>query len=245
MYTEILEHLPDFPLTAVRIGLHWTAVVVDKGDREQCGLASTVSGVHVHTGEPVIPDPGKLEGCSALELASWIESQIPLRRSVGCAAINALLPRNPATWVDQNADAAILENGRGKRAVLIGHFPFVQKLQDQLGELIVLELNPIGEDLPASEAPRVLPTADLVAISGMTFINHTLQDLLAHCHPDAYILVLGPSTPLTPVLGEFGVDLLAGSVVEDVPAVLAAVGQGANFRQVHRAGVRLITQVPM
>jgi len=35
----------------------------------------------------------------------------------------------------------------------------------------------------------------------------------------------------------------AGAIVEDIPAVLAAVGQGANFRQVHKAGVRLITQL--
>ena len=56
-------------------------------------------------------------------------------------------------------------------------------------------------------------------------------------------LVLGPSTPLSPVMADYGVNLLAGSIVEDIPAVLAAIGQGANFRQVHKAGVRLITQL--
>jgi uncharacterized protein (DUF4213/DUF364 family) len=77
----------------------------------------------------------------------------------------------------------------------------------------------------------------------MTFINRTLPELLKLCRPDVYILVLGPSTPLSPVMGEFGVTLLAGAIVEDIPAVLAAVGQGATFRQVHRAGVRLVTQL--
>lgn len=97
--------------------------------------------------------------------------------------------------------------------------------------------------MPASAAPDYLPDADLVAITGMTFINHTLPDLLSCCKPDAFVLVLGPSTPLTPILYEFGVNLLAGSVVENIPAVLAALGQGANFRQIHHAGVRLITQI--
>ena len=110
-------------------------------------------------------------------------------------------------------------------------------------DFTVLDLNPSGKDLPASAAPEVLPGADLVAITGMTFINHTLQGLLDLCKPEAYILVLGPSTPLSPVMAEYGVNLLAGSIVEDIPAVLAAVGQGANFRQVHKAGVRLITQL--
>lgn len=242
MYSRILESLPPGEVCQVRIGLHWTAVVVEKPGGSQCGLASTLSGVHHHTGEPTIPNPGRLESCSSRELAGWIESDIPLRRSIGCAAINALLPRQPESWITENADEAILKNGQGKKTVLIGHFPFAPSLQEQLEDFKVLELDPIGGDLPASAAPDLLPDADLVAITGMTFINHTLPDLLSLCKPEAYIILLGPSTPLTPLLADFGVDLLAGSSVEDIPGVLAAIGQGANFRQVHRAGVRLITQ---
>ena len=243
MYSSIIKKLPDNPVREVRIGLHWTAVVVEKDSGPQCGLASTLEVDHNHTGVPTIPDPGHLTSLPALELANWINSDIPLRRSVGCAAINALIPQDPSRWVDQNADEAILEHGRGKKAVLIGHFPFADQLRTELEDFSVLDLNPSGEDLPASAAPDVLPEADLIAITGMTFINHTLPDLLALCKPDAYILVLGPSTPLSPVMAEFGVDLLAGSIIEDIPAVLSALGQGGNFRQVHKAGVRLITQV--
>ena len=243
MYSRILASLPENKINQVRIGLHWTAVVVEKEDRLQCGLASTLEGEHHHHGEPTIPSPGALESYSARELASWIESPIPLRRSLGCAAINALLHRHPERWVDQNAEEAIRLNGKGKKCVLIGHFPFAETLAQELDEFYVLEQNPTGEDFPASSAPDLLPQAGLVAITGMTFINHSLPDLLALCQPEAYVLVLGPSTPLTPVLAEYGVDLLAGSSVEDIPAVLAAVGQGANFRQVHRAGVRLITEL--
>jgi len=242
MYSSILDSLPDFPLHQIRIGLHWIAVVVEKENGLQCGLASTLAGDHKHTGQPTIPDPGNLEAYSARELASWIESEIPLRRSIGCAAINGMLPRDPEHWIDQNAEHAIRERGRGKRVVLIGHFPFAEALREELEDFVVLELNPTGADAPASAAPDVLPGADLVAITGMAFINHTLPDLLALCKPDAYVLLLGPSTPLTPLMADYGVDLLAGSSVEDIPAVLAAVGQGANFRQVHKAGVRLITQ---
>ena len=243
MYTRILNSLSNSKVVKVLIGLRWTAVVVDQDGRQQCGLASTLSEEHHHTGEPIIPDPGQLESMSALDLAGWIESEIPLRRSVGCAAINALLPQDPSLWVDQNAEGAILEHGRGKNVVLIGHFPFVYHLKEELGELSVFDFNPSGEDLPARAAPDYLPEADLVAITGMTFINHTLPDLLSLCRPDAFMMILGPSTPLTPVLYEFGINLLAGSVVENIPAVLAALGQGANFRQIHQAGVRLITQI--
>ncbi len=243
MYASILKSLPDNPVREVRIGLHWTAVVVEKSSGLQCGLASTLEPDHHHTGVPIIPEPGQLENLPALELADWIQSDIPLRRSVGCAAINALIPHDPSRWVDQNAEAAILEHGRGKKAVLIGHFPFADHLRTELEDFNVLDLNPSGEDLPASAAPEFLPDADLVAITGMTFINHTLPNLLDLCKPEAFILVLGPSTPLSPVMAEHGVNLMAGSIVENIPAVLAALGQGANFRQVHHAGVRLITQM--
>ena len=243
MYSQILKSLPDAPVSQIRIGLHWTAAVVKKDNGEQCGLASTLEEGHHHTGEPTIPDPGSLESRPALELASWIGSEIPLRRSIGCAVINALLPREPESWVDQNAEEAIRQKGQGKKNVLIGHFPFADVLREELEDFVVLELNPAEGDIPAKAAPDYLPKADLVAITGMTFINHTLPDLLQLCKREAFVLLLGPSTPLTPLMSEFGVDLLAGSSVENIPAVLAAVGQGANFRQVHRAGVRLITQL--
>ena len=244
MYTRILNTLSEHPVVEVRIGLNWTAVVVNKGDHQQCGLASTLSEDHCHTGEPKVPEPGTLESTSALELANWINSEIPLRRSLGCAAINALLPRDPLSWTDKNAESAILENSKGKKTVLIGHFPFVSKLKEELRELIVLDQNPTGDDLPPGAAPDTLPDADLVAITGMAFINHTLMELLSYCKPEAYVLILGSSTPLSPILFDYGVNLLAGSSVENIPAVLAALGQGANFRQIHRAGIRLITQIP-
>ena len=44
------------------------------------------------------------------------------------------------------------------------------------------------------------------------------------------VLALGPSTPLSPVMFDYGVHLLSGSVVEDIDTVLQAVSQGANFR---------------
>ena len=87
----------------------------------------------------------------------------------------------------------------------------------------------------------MIPRADVVAITGTAFINHTFEDLIALCRPEAVTLVLGPSTPLSPVLFSHGVRILSGSVVEDMDSVMRAVCQGANFRQIHRQGVRLVT----
>jgi uncharacterized protein (DUF4213/DUF364 family) len=239
---EVLQTLSDHPIVKVRIGMRWTAVVAQKGGGNQCGLASTLQTAHTHDGSAAIPEAGALESVSGLEMAQWIKSEIPVRRSLGCAAINALMDYHPQAWVDDNASEAIIRRGRGKTVALIGHFPFVAQVREEVEDFYVLDLDPVGRDLPACAAPEILPTADVVAITGMTFINGTIRDLLALCQPDAYVIVLGPTTPLSPVFHKYGVDLLAGSVVEDIPAVLNVLSQGGNFTQIHQAGVRLVLQ---
>jgi uncharacterized protein (DUF4213/DUF364 family) len=157
------------------------------------------------------------------------------------ATINALLPALEERWVDLNAEEVIAQHGAGRPVALVGHFPFIPRLRARVGSLSVLELQPRGEDLPADAASDVIPQADVLAITGTTLINHTFEGLMALRHPDALVLVLGPSTPLSPLLFDHGVHLLSGSVVEDVDSVLRVVSQGANFRQVRRQGVRLVT----
>jgi uncharacterized protein (DUF4213/DUF364 family) len=110
-------------------------------------------------------------------------------------------------------------------------------LRERVAQLDVLELHPQAGDLPASRAPDVIPQAQVVALTSMTFINGTIAGLLQLCSPEAFVVALGPSTPLSPRLFEYGIDLLSGSVVENIRPVLAAVEKGANFRQLHPLGV--------
>jgi uncharacterized protein (DUF4213/DUF364 family) len=91
-------------------------------------------------------------------------------------------------------------------------------------------------------ASEVLPQADVVAITSMALINRTLEPMLELCPPEALVVVLGPSTPMSPVLFEYGIDIIAGSQIIDIEGVLSAVCQGGNFGQVHSAGVKLIAQ---
>jgi len=240
LYAELITSLNDGTPHQVCIGLHWTAAVMEVGGEIRCGLASTQTGEHPH-GQPNVPQAGKLEMMGGFELATLVKSDLPALVSVGMAAINALLPRDPQAWVDLNAEQVIASHGRNKSVVLVGHFPFVDRLRQEVGQLSVLELNPRPGDLPASSAGEVIPEAEVVALTGNTLLNHTFAGLLSLCKPEALVILLGPSVPLSPVLFDHGVDILSGSVVTDVDPVLAAVREGANFRQVHRAGVRLVT----
>jgi uncharacterized protein (DUF4213/DUF364 family) len=237
---QILDSLPSGQIREVRIGLHWTAVVVDTAGETRCGLAATLHGGHRHRDEPAVPQAGRLANTSANELAGWATGAMPVMASLGLASINALLPRQPQLWSDENASEIIARFGSGKRVAMIGRFPFANELLPRVGELSVLEQNPGPDDLPAEAAPEVLPAADVVAITGMTISNHTLEDLLGLCNPHAKVVLLGPSTPLSPVFFDYGVDVISGAVVTDIEPVLRLVSQGGNFRQVHRGGVRLV-----
>lgn len=247
---EILKTLPDGEIADVRIGVHWTAVVVRVSGGLHCGLASTLSAPHAHGKEPGVPQAGRLAELSAGELAGMALQEHPAQASLGLAAINALLtannarlPFSPQPWKDENAEDLIARLGAGKRVVLVGHFPFVPSLSPRVGELIVLEQNPGHGDLPAEEASRVIPQAELVAITAMTIANRTLEGLLRLRSPQARTILLGPSTPLSPLLFNYGIDALCGAVVTDIEPVLLSVSQGGNFRQVHQAGVRLVNMI--
>jgi uncharacterized protein len=133
----------------------------------------------------------------------------------------------------------LIEHGCGKNVALIGHFPFIPKLRPVVGKLWVIEQHPEEGDYPAEAAADLIPQSEVVAITSSALINHTLDRLLALCHPEALVMMLGPSTPLSPVLFKHGVSILSGSRIVDETAVLRTVEQGATFQQVE--GVRLLT----
>lgn len=236
---QLVSSLVDGRVIEVRIGLHWTAVVAEVDGVRRCGLASTVVADHVH-GTVDVPQAGQLEAFTGLELAAMANSGQATLTSVGIAAINALLEPQPETWVDINAEDVIIAHGQGKKVALIGHFPF-PNVRSNVGELSIIEQNPQPGEYPPEAAADILPNADVVAITGMTLINGTLENLLKLCSPDATVLVLGPSTPLTPLMYDWNIDLLSGAVVEKIEPVLHFVSQGACFRQIKKVGVRLVS----
>jgi hypothetical protein len=186
-----------------------------------------------------MPRAGRILEHSGRELAEWLRSPRILEASVGMATFNALLEVDEAACAEVNAEDVIVQRGAGRRVAIVGHFPFVERVRQVAEVCWVLELRPRAGDLSAGQADKVLPQADVVALTGTSLLNHTFDDLVALCHPEAFVVLLGASAPLSPVLFEHGVDAISGTRVMDVPAVLQAVGQGATFRQI--PGKRLLT----
>ena len=103
---------------------------------------------------------------------------------------------------------------------------------------MVFEKRPLPGDLPADEADNLIPSADIVAITGSTFVNHTIDHLLELSRDAQLVMVLGPSTPLTPLLFDYGVDIIAGTIVVEPEVALRYIREGSTFRQMK--GVRRV-----
>ncbi len=225
---------PDTAVRDIRQGPYWTAVLT-----RACGLASTPPEFYLHHGDPPVKDAGHLMERNALELALLARSNSTHEAAIGMATINSLLDIDEKRCVELNAADLLEEQSRAKKVALIGHFPFVKRLRRAARELWVIEKLPQEGDYAESEAQNLVPQADLVAITGSAFVNHTIEGLLAMCRPKAYVVVLGPTTPLSTVLFDHGVDVISGTRVVDPETVLRYVSQGATFRQMK--GVRLLT----
>jgi len=68
---SLLENLPDGKILDVRVGLHRTAVVVERNGKCSCGLGSTLAGPVYDHGYPQAPLAGRMTGVGALELAHY------------------------------------------------------------------------------------------------------------------------------------------------------------------------------
>lgn len=234
---DLLGSLPaeGVALRDLRIGAFWTVVWTEPG----AGLASTQRDTHTPHGHSLIRWAGDLLEHNAQQLAGLLRARSPMEAALGMATVNALLRVDEAALTDRNASEEIIRRGEGKRVVIVGHFPFIPKVRRAVGHLDVLELDPGPDELPPVAAEQVIPGADVVAITGTSLVNGTFEGLVRLCRRDAYVLVLGPTSPLSPVLFDYGVDLIAGTRVVDPVEALTLAGQGAIFRQMR--GVRLVT----
>jgi uncharacterized protein (DUF4213/DUF364 family) len=218
----------------IRQGVFHTGVLT-----RYCGLAATLPRDALKQEGPLVKEPGFLLDKTPRDLAQMACSDSILESAVGMATINSLLEVDLHSCIELNAADLILQKGEGKKVVIIGHFPFLPRVREKAKALWVIEKNPKEGDFNETEADRLIPRAEVVAITGTSLTNHTLPHLLELCDSKAYVVMLGDTVPLCPVLFDYGVDALSGTRVLDADLALRCVSQGANFRQIK--GTRRLT----
>jgi hypothetical protein len=231
---ELIHSLKrDLPVTAGVVGSHLIAVA-----SRRLGLAAHLP--RVEGGKPVSSEKAifSLVGRSARDLAMWLMGDEWLRAGIGMASLNSLLEIDCGKLREINAKHIIADRAAGKNLMVVGHFPFVNIIRPYVRNLWVMEKKPGAEHISEEEGYQLLPEADVVAITGSSLINHTFGRIMSHCRSNSFKIMLGPSTPLSPVLFDYGLDAIGGALVEVVNTVLAEVEQGAAFRNLK--GVRAV-----
>jgi len=71
--------------------------------------------------------------------------------------------------------------------------------------------NPVKGDFGEAEAGKLIPRADVVAITGTALTNHTMQHLLELCYPGVFVIALGDTAPLSTILFDYGLDAISGN----------------------------------
>ena len=215
------------PVEDIRQGVFHTGVLT-----RYCGLAATLPRDALKQEGPLVKEPGFLLDKTPGDLVQMAYSESILEAAIGMATINSLLEVDLDSCIELNAAELILQKGEGKKVAIVGHFPFLHRIREKAKALWVIEKNPRHGDFIEEEADRLIPQADVVAITGTSLTNHTLEHLLRLCNTESYIVMLGDTVPLCPVLFDYGVHALSGTRVIDADLALRCVSQGANFRQI-------------
>jgi len=199
----------------VIVGLNWTLVVGPDG----AGMAQTPA--RGTAGCRSLPRPGSYARQPLASLAALWTSDNIFEHTLAVAAVNAHWNRYDIEGSAANG-LDLIEN-RGERTVVIGRFPGVAERHPGIA---VVEREPRPGEYPESALPDLLPKAAFVAVTASTIVNGSLPGILARCK-EAFVLMIGPSTPLSPALFDLGVDALSGFVARDLDKLAQAVSEGA------------------
>jgi len=232
---RILDSLKDdAPVRSVGV-FRRAAAVVSRGAGVAYGFWARSEGA---------PAPAEMlrrfEGKSARELADLALSEDPVEAAVGVAAINSLIEPSGGRIIERNGYELALERAAGRGLAVVGHFAFLEEMRERVGRLWVLELDPQEGDLPAEMAPEVIPEADVVVITGTTLVNHTVDGLLSLAQGKD-IIMMGPTTIMSPILFDYGVLAICGVVVTDPLLAVAHLREGGSMRDL--SGIRRICLV--
>lgn len=245
--TELSQVLENVPLTVddVRIGVFYTAAQLSSGHTAVAftprGLTDTVC---CPGSASAAPPAGRLAGEDAWKLAQYAFSEVPLRRAVGVAVLNALsavaVERHgvPGGQLVSGLDALeAADIGAEDRVAMVGGFiPFIKALKGRVAELWVVDKHPEAlktDELPfwrsPEQATEVLAQASVVVITGSSLVEGGLDDLLQASSQARRVVLAGPTaSPWPPTFFARGVHVLGGIRVLDGARMLQVVSEGGS-----------------
>lgn len=227
MYDEMVSGLTDCEVEDVCVGVHGVWV-------KSSGLG--ISLRYENREHASVKNSGKLAEKSAITLSEYIKSWDFTEASIGLAALNSLLsPEGERRDAFSLLDEMYSED---KRIGIIGYFPWAERMKNR-ENVWVFERRPPQAVFPDTSCEYLLPKCDIVMMTGSALINKTLPRLL-ELSEDACSIVLGPSTPHSPVLFEHGVDVIAGSRIKNESKAMKKIKEGARVCEVNNCLEHLV-----
>jgi uncharacterized protein (DUF4213/DUF364 family) len=233
-------HLPPAEAAAAKNG-EFCALELDDG---ALGISYVLLG-GLLTRLAAADDPQTIVGMDALQLAREFVAPAAdsgdreLRRTLGFAACNAL-SRTVMTrmgFAPPRATDSIggIDPQAGDHVGMVGLFsPLLKQVTAAGARLTVIELNPdyaghydgyrVTLDASALEGcNKVLSTSTIL-------LNHTVDDMLAHCRRAGRIVLIGPSAGCLPdPLFARGVSVVGGSWITDRAGFVDALRRGESW----------------
>jgi uncharacterized protein (DUF4213/DUF364 family) len=207
-------------------------------------------------------DPVKINGMKAAAVLAALPSDEPIKAAIAIATLNALSAicwergLNDNYHIQMNTDAVDVVRMPAESSVaVIGAFvPILRKLKTRGGRWWVIEQDPqtlksdeMDHFIPADRSDETIAAADVLIITGVTLVNHTLEPILKAARPDAEIAVVGPTASMLPdALFERGARVVGGVWVkkpDELLDVLAAGGSGYHFFD--KLAPRIVIEKPL
>ncbi len=233
--STIPESLFSIPLSEVASYAFVTTVKT-----KRLGLSMTLSDDRIFEFKlkTAVSHMGEVEKIGLKEIIKWTDSLNGIERSFAIAAVNSSINLKGPDYFTGNALELTKRLAENKKVAVVGHFPNMDHIKQVAKSFTILEKRPQEGDRDAEAAVEVIPDSDVVAITGVTCLNDTLEGLLALKKNGAIFIVVGPSIPLSPVLFDFGIDVVGGAWVEDEDEVKRKMAQGGTAR--HVTGLRSV-----
>lgn len=191
-------------------------------------------------------------GLPLREVAECVKSWNFVEAATGVAAINAYY-NNPQVArengvefseaqrvEDRRFDPFIMSQNdiKDKKVAVVGHFPYIEKLMKPKCDFSIIEWEPEEGDYPMSSCEYILPECDYVYITCASIVDKTLPRLLELSKNAQGITVVGPGTPLAPVLFNYGIGDLSGFIIKDNLRAFR-IASGAENVKIHIAGQKV------
>lgn len=226
IYDALINGIPEDMITDELI-CGSSSSYVRSGDGAGIASSGFTSFNYNNTRAPIFSK--NLIGAPLREVASCIKSWNFTEASIGLAAINAYynnpgIARSNGVFFsdamrveDRTFDPFIMSQNKvkGKNVATIGHFPHLESLLEPVCNLSIIEWEPEEGDYSIFASEYILPECDYVFIGSGCFVNKTMPSLIELSKNAREITLVGPGTPLAPVLFDYGVYDLSGFIIKD------------------------------